>query len=129
MTDKRFIPPSTGPMQDPPATVIWADGPAMTRLETMIAGLDAHIERRAREIAQPLIDAAQAEAREAVGAARADARRWKDCNDELRRRIASLERRLETTRARLADAQAESRQNAEIAAAALDRQGATDADH
>jgi len=83
-------------------------------LADMLSDLDGYIERRAAEMAAPAIEAAQADAVGKVRAAEADAQRWKDCNTELERQIRPLRQRLERSRA-------ESRQNAEIGAAAISR--------
>jgi ATP-dependent Clp protease ATP-binding subunit ClpA len=83
-------------------------------LQATIADLDGYIERRAAELAKPAVEEARADADGKVRAAEADAQRWKDCNTELERQILPLRQRLERSRA-------ESRQNAEIAAAAISR--------
>ena len=61
-----------------------------TELITMITSLDAHIQARAEEAAEPLIAEAVARAQERVieaqaeaGEQKADAQRWKDVNKEL----------------------------------------------
>jgi hypothetical protein len=87
-------------------------------LALMLADLEGFIERKAREVAAPLIEQADAIAEERVREADQRTQRQADLVAELRRQAAFLRRQLDQSRA-------ESRQNAEIAAAALDWQ-ATD---
>ena len=81
----------------------------------MIRDLDAHIERRAQEIAGPAVIAAEADALRRVTEAQDEARRWEYCNAELRRILAARDRQL-------ASARAEAQTNGEKAAAALERE-------
>lgn len=84
------------------------------QLTVIIADLDGYIERRAAEMAAPVI-ADFERSREACDV------RVPDLQREFGRQAASLERQLESLRGQLTAAKAESRQNAEIAAAAIDR--------
>jgi hypothetical protein len=66
--------------------------PDLATLKAMIADLDGYIDRRAHDIAVPLVAQAEADAMAQVLAAERDAERWKDLNDELRRRLKPLQR-------------------------------------
>lgn len=70
------------------------------RLQNTINDLDGYIDLRARELAAPLIDAAQVEADQRVAEAQNEARRWQDVTSELRRQIKALERRLDRERSK-----------------------------
>ena len=80
----------------------------------MCADLEGYIERRAAELARPVIEEAE---RSAV----TFEQRAADLREEFGRMVRHLESQLASARRRLEAARAESRQNAEIAAAAIDR--------
>lgn len=69
---------------------------ALATLRDMIANLQDHINKRAAEIAAPLILAAELAAQERVTRAERDLaalqQRWSDLETELRRQIATLDR-------------------------------------
>jgi hypothetical protein len=69
-------------------------------LQASITGLDALIERRAAELAAPVIAAAQADADAKVAEVQGDLQRRDDLVKELRRRIVAAERNLEQCRPR-----------------------------
>lgn len=76
------------------------------RLEGMLANLDAHIDRRAQELAQPLIDQARQQAAEKVRDGQAAQQRAEDLVAELRRQIRALESNREHYRKRAEKAEA-----------------------
>jgi len=105
---------------------MWGDSPAAARLAAMIADLDGFIERRAAELAGPIAGAAcrdhaaeMAVLEERRANERDRAVRAEDLADELRKTLAARDRALSL-------ALAAARGNAEIAAAALDRERAGD---
>jgi hypothetical protein len=69
-------------------------------LRRMIADLDGYIDRRASELAAPLIAEARKAAEDAVGKAEAEIRRQRDLIAEFRRQLAGQEK--QTARAILA---------------------------
>jgi hypothetical protein len=84
------------------------------QLTVIIADLDGYIERRAAEMAAPKI----AEAERSIEFA---GHRVSDLQQEFERERDAMKQRLLRSAEHLAVAKAESRQNAEIAAAAIDR--------
>lgn len=68
-------------------------------LVTVTANLDEHIQRRAEELAAPLVAEAERKANEAVRDARMAVQRQEDIVAELRRRIAVMERQREAANA------------------------------
>ena len=83
-------------------------------LQATVADLDGYIARKAAELAAPAIEEAER------SALRFDERAV-DLREEFGRMVRHLESQLASARRRLEAASAESRQNAEIAAAAIDR--------
>jgi hypothetical protein len=78
----------------------------LATLKAMIADLDGYIDRRAHDVAVPLVAQAESvamtcvlEVQNQLGEARFDAQRWKDCNTELGRRLAARDQ----LRTRIAD--------------------------
>lgn len=67
-------------------------------LRAATADLDGYIQRRAAEMAAPLIEEARDQAAAEVAGARADAQRKDDLIAELRRRVQALERQCERWR-------------------------------
>lgn len=64
----------------------------LQHLRGMLADLQDYIERRAEELAGPLIEDAAEKAREMVATAEREAQRWKDANTELGRRLEARQR-------------------------------------
>jgi ABC-type xylose transport system substrate-binding protein len=119
----KMAEPSPGPLP-PGAAVMWGDDSRAHRLaETLqatIADLDRHIERRADEIAAGAIGAMRAAGAGALAEAHAEIERKDD-------RIATLRSILAERDSQLASVRAESRANAEAAAAATERERLRDA--
>lgn len=67
----------------------------LDQVADIVANLDAYIDRRAAQLAQPLIDAAQADADAKVHAARMELQRKEDLLDELRRQLKVLARHVD----------------------------------
>jgi hypothetical protein len=63
----------------------------LQHLRGMLADLDGYIQRRAEELATPLIEDAAEKAREMVAGAERETQRQRDLVAELRRRISVLE--------------------------------------
>lgn len=82
----------------PPAPASDADG-LLARAQAILTALDEHIERRAEELAEPLIEAAAENARQLVdrveSSAQAEIGRLQDVLAELRRRLAAYDRHQE----------------------------------
>ena len=74
-----------------------AETDTLAKLRDCLAHLDEYVTRRARELAHPLIDRAEAEADERVRAAEADAQRCHGMAAELGRRLDALERQQQKT--------------------------------
>lgn len=72
-----------------------AEPATLERVADIAANLDAYIDRRATELAQPLIDAAQADADAKVHTAQMELQRRDDLLDELRRQIKVLARHVD----------------------------------
>jgi chromosome segregation ATPase len=68
------------------------------RLRSMIQDLDGYIDRRAAELAKPLLGKALADVAEATERTRAEVRRREDLLAELRRRLDPLQRRSDENR-------------------------------
>jgi hypothetical protein len=82
-------------------------------LTAVTADIDRHIDRRAHEVAVPLVAEAEraalervAEVADRLGEAQFDAQRWKDCSDELRRHVAARDRQNARLNARIAELEA-----------------------
>jgi hypothetical protein len=71
---------------------------ALDRLEAVTRDLNAYLERRAREIAEPIVKAAQEAADAEIRATGERARRAGDLVDELRRHIRAYEDQLDDLR-------------------------------
>ncbi|MCK2219729.1 hypothetical protein MF672_038930 [Actinomadura sp. ATCC 31491] len=78
-------------------------GPLVLRLERSITNLDAYIEQRAREIANPRITATEQDADERIATAEQERDHWRtrftDLQREHERQRTALERQLRTARA------------------------------
>lgn len=61
--------------------------PAAGQLASMITDLEGYIDRRAAELAAPLVEQARAEAAEQVASIQVDLQRANDLTTELRRRL------------------------------------------
>lgn len=68
------------------------------QMAAMIADLDGYIARRAREIAQPMVRAAQDQASAQVGAAQRETERQRDLVTELGRRLGPADQQVEQIR-------------------------------
>ena len=66
--------------------------------QAMIANLDGYITRRAIAHAAPRIDLIRAIANDVVCRAGREAERWRDVNEELKRRMRALERQVTEAR-------------------------------
>ena len=104
-------------MQQAPMTQGQLDplGPLVIRLERTIANLDAYIEQRAREIANPRIAATEQDAAEQVANAEQERdqrqQRSEDLVAELRRQLRALERQLTDHRQRVENVRAHLNRN------------------
>jgi predicted transcriptional regulator len=67
-------------------------------LRGMLADLDNHIQRRAEDLAEPMIRDAEARARLAITEATGEIQRQRDLVEELRKRLAAADRMREETR-------------------------------
>jgi hypothetical protein len=110
----------TDPARAKPLAEVPVPVAELVSLSHVAADLDGYIERRAAELATPLIEQAEARADERLRSAGHEVQRQVDL-------VAELRKTLEVRDRQLAAAKAESRQNAEIAAACLDRERAKDA--
>lgn len=78
----------------------------LSELKGMTADLQGHIERRAAELAQPLIDQAREDAAVEVKSAQGMQQRAEDLNTELRRQLRPLGRQVDHYRQRAETAEA-----------------------
>lgn len=73
-------------------------GQLADRLHAMIRDLDGHIQRHGEEVAGPIVAAAEQDARQQVAEARAETQLKEDVLEEVRRRMAYLERYYQESR-------------------------------
>ncbi|MER7500473.1 hypothetical protein AB0L05_27825 [Nonomuraea pusilla] len=77
---------------DQQAATITRENTLVEQLDRMLANLQQHIERRAAELAQPLIDEAREAAAVEVKTAQGKQQRAEDLTAELRRHLSTLDR-------------------------------------
>jgi hypothetical protein len=96
-TPPDSVPPMTG-LPTGPSSPGTEETERIRHLRGMLADLTGYIERRAEELATPLIESAGERAREMVAGAEREAQRWQDVNAELACRIGALQRRADENR-------------------------------
>lgn len=94
------IPPWEQEILDRQAATIGLENTLLAHLGRMLANLQQHIDQRAAELAQPLIDEACEAAAVEVSGARGMQQRAEDLVVEMRRQLAALERNYERYRQR-----------------------------
>lgn len=97
--DPESIPDWESPF---PGPVVDAATAVLAQLDRMLANLQAHIDQRAAELAQPLIDETRDAALADIKAARDGQQRSEDLVAEMRRQLAGLERQATRDRERVA---------------------------